>query len=202
MKYFWPISPVLLIEKQRAEWSHLFYNHRHPSSMHPSPSSTPASWPQDWQTGRTVSLMCYCVCVCVLEGQSHRRVSVTPRAKRLGSLASCWGSQPWLAWSVKPCQMEPFQNNERWSLWLKTRGSLLRGCRRWTFIYSKCWLVFAVFRNIFLVNNVVLLKIWFPLELKCLSHLSSSTFRPIWTASSCIFLCPLLFWTFTVTNYF
>lgn len=103
---------------------------------------------------RTVSLVC--CCVCVLEGQSHRRVSVTPRTKRLGSLASCWGSEPWPAWSMKPCQMEPFQNNESWSLWLKTRGWLLRGCRGWTFSYSK-WkfrLVLAVFRYTLLFNNV------------------------------------------------
>lgn len=54
--------------------------------------------------------MCYCVreakpadSVGYSEGQAE---------KRLGSLASCWGSEPRPAWSVKPCQMEPFQNNE------------------------------------------------------------------------------------------
>lgn len=55
----------------------------------------------------TVSLVCYCVrgakpadSVGYSEGQAGRR---------LGSLASCWGSEPRPAWSVKPCQMEPFQ---------------------------------------------------------------------------------------------
>lgn len=106
MKHFRSISLVLQGEKQRTEWSHPFFSLQH-SSL---PFLNSSQLTPRLADRRTVSLMC--CCVCVLEGQSHRRVSVTPKTKRLGSLASCWGTEPWLAWSVKPCQMEPFQNNE------------------------------------------------------------------------------------------
>lgn len=54
------------------------------------------------------------MCYCVRGAEPADRVGYSKgqAGKRLGSLASCWGSGPWPAWSVKPCQMEPFQNNE------------------------------------------------------------------------------------------
>lgn len=65
--------------------------------------------------------------------------------KRLGSLAS-W-SEPRQAWSVKPCQMEPF--SKQWELrrcgW-KTGGWMLWGRRGWAFIYSR-WHVGFMIRN-------------------------------------------------------
>ncbi len=77
----------------------------------------------------TVSLMCYCVykgakppdSVGYSEGQAE---------KQLGSLASCWGSEPWPAWSVKPCQMEPFQNNESCFAMVEDYRLVVRGTQR------------------------------------------------------------------------
>lgn len=54
------------------------------------------------------------MCYCVREAEPAESVGYSEgqAEKRLGSLASCWGSEPRPAWSVKPRQMEPLQNNE------------------------------------------------------------------------------------------
>lgn len=106
MKCISSISAVLWITKSKMVSPFL----HHPTSMPPSLPSTQASWPPGLAGRETVSFVCYCVWGA--KPPDSVGYSMGQAEKRLGSLASCWGSEPWPAWSVKPCQMEPFQNNE------------------------------------------------------------------------------------------
>lgn len=141
---------------------------RHCPTSTPSPPFPQHSGQLTPRTGRprgTVSPVCYCVqgakpadSVGYSEGQAE---------KRLGSLASCCRSEPRPAWSVKPCQMEPF--SKQWELrrrdW-ETGGWMLWGRRGWAFIYSRWHVRFMICRDSFLGHQHIHLDskvLWFCL---------------------------------------
>lgn len=116
----------------------------HPTSMPPSLPSTQASWPPGLAGRETVSFVCYCVRGA--KPADSVGYSTGQAEKRLGSLASCWGSEPWPAWSVKPCQMEPFQNNESCFAMVENSGLVAQGTQRvGIYLHAVTWMVYVVY---------------------------------------------------------